>query len=187
MAVRDGLQGLDPYFVKMRDAARRVIRAGANDRPAVAMVREGLTVILDNEAEYLRRMDRVVGLFESEARGRVAHLRQMGWTVTALILATLVAIGLFILRPAAALIRRQIAELRQARDELEARVRERTRELELAGERHRASSSSSVTSLGRPRSARWPAGWPTSSTSRWGPSPTTPKVVWSSSRRRNRP
>src|SRR5437763_7838038 len=28
-AVRDGLQGLDPYFVKMRDAARRVIRAGA--------------------------------------------------------------------------------------------------------------------------------------------------------------
>ena len=70
-AVRDGLQGLDPYFVKMRDAARRVIRAGAIDRPGVAAVRDDLTVILDNEAEYLRRIDQVVGLYESEARSRV--------------------------------------------------------------------------------------------------------------------
>ncbi len=137
-AVHDAVRGLDPYFVEMRDAARRVIRAGSSDRPQVDAVREGLAVILDNEAEYLRRMDQVVGLFESEARGRVAELRRIGWTVTGLILATLAAIGLFILRPAAALIRRQIAELRQTRDELEARVRERTRELELAGERHRA-------------------------------------------------
>jgi two-component system, LuxR family, sensor kinase FixL len=137
-AVRDALLGLDPYFVKMRDAAQRVIRAGARDRAGVDTVREGLAVILDNEAEYLRRMDRVVGLYESEVRGRVAELRRVGWIVTGLILATLAAIGLFILRPAAGLIRRQISELRQARSELEARVRERTRELEFAGERHRA-------------------------------------------------
>ena len=44
---------------------------------------------------------------------------------------------MFILRPAARLIRRQVSELRQAQDELEARVRERTRELEVANERHR--------------------------------------------------
>ena len=137
-AVHDAVRGLDPYFVEMRDAARRVIRAGSSDRPQVDAVREGLAVILDNEAEYLRRMDQVVGLYESEARGRVAELRRIGWTVTGLILATLAAIGLFILRPAVRLIRRQISELRQARDELDARVRERTRELEFAGERHRA-------------------------------------------------
>lgn len=137
-AVRDGLQGLDPYFVKMRDAARRMIQAGASDPPDLAAVRDGLIVILDNEAEYLRRMDQVVGLYESEARGRVVDLRRGGWIVTGLILATLAAIGLFILRPAAGLIRRQISELQQARDELEARVAERTRELQLAGERHRA-------------------------------------------------
>ena len=52
-------------------------------------------------------------------------------------LATLAAIGRFILRPAAGLIRRQVSELGQARDELEDRVRERTRELEVAKERHR--------------------------------------------------
>ena len=137
-AVRDGLEGLDPYFLKMRDAAQQVIRAGADDGPGAAPVREGLAAILDNEAEYLRRMDQVVGLYESEARGRVAQLRRIGWAVTGLILATLAAIGLFIVRPAAGLIRRQVAELEAARDELEARVRERTRELEIAGERHRA-------------------------------------------------
>jgi two-component system sensor kinase FixL len=137
-AVRNGLKDLDPYFIQLRDAAQRVIQAGAGDRPDAATVHEAVVVILDNEAEYLRRMDQVVGLYEREARGRVADLRRVGWTVTGLILATLVAIGRFILRPAAGLIRRQISQLRQARDELEARVRERTRALELAGQRHRA-------------------------------------------------
>ncbi len=119
-AVRDGLRGLEPHFVKMRDAARQVIRAGESGRPDFARVREGVAVIRDNEAEYLRRMDRVVGLYESEARGRVDNLRRISWAVTALTLATLAAIGLFIVRPAARLIRRQISELGQARDELEA-------------------------------------------------------------------
>ena len=82
-------------------------------------------------------MDRVVGLYENEARGRIDNLRRFTWAVTGLTLATLAAIGLFILRPAAGLIRRQVSELSQAHDELEARVRERTRELEVANERHR--------------------------------------------------
>lgn len=137
-SVRDGLRDLEPHFVKMRDAARRMLRAAEGDRPDVAAVREGMAVILDNEAVYLRRMDRIVGIYEAEARGRVANLRRVGWIITGLTLATLGAIGRFLFRPAAVLIRRQFAELRQARDDLEARVRERTRELEVAGERHRA-------------------------------------------------
>ncbi len=138
-AVRDGLAGLEPHFVKMRDAARQVIRVRRRAiGPTLARVREGLAVILDNEAEYLRRMDRVVGLYESEAQG--PGRRRFGGSagrVTGSTLAALPAIGLFIFRPAAGLIRRQVAELGQARDELEARVRERTRELEAARERHR--------------------------------------------------
>jgi two-component system sensor kinase FixL len=137
-AVRDGLQGLEPHFVTMRDAARSMIQAGEGRPPDAAIVRQGLAIILANEAEYLGRMDQVVGIYESEARGRVDNLRRISWTVAGLTLATLAAIGVFILRPAAGLIRRQISELRRARDELEVRVRERTRELELAGERHRA-------------------------------------------------
>lgn len=136
--VRDGLRDLEPCFARMRDAARRVIRAGAGNPPDAGAIREGLAQILDNEAEYLSRMDRVVGLYETEARGRVAELRRIGWAIAALTLAALAAIGRFILRPAAGLIRRQVAELRRSRDELEARVAERTRELQVAGDRHRA-------------------------------------------------
>jgi len=137
MAVRDGLAALEPHFVTMRDAARQIIESGAGDRPDIVRVREGLAAILDHEAEYLRHMDRVVRLYESEARGRVETFRRIGWVLTGTSLAALLAIGLLIFRPAVGLIRRQVAELGQAGDMLEARVRERTRELEAARERHR--------------------------------------------------
>lgn len=137
LAVRDGLAALEPHFVTMCDASRQLIESGAGDRPDVVRVREGLAAILDHEAEYLRQMDRVVGLYEHEARGRLDSFRRISWLLTSSILAALLAIGLLIFRPAARLIRSQVAELAQARDELEDRVRERTRELEAARERHR--------------------------------------------------
>jgi two-component system sensor kinase FixL len=135
--VRLGLESLEPYFLKMQAAARQIIRAGEADRPSSATVRDGLAAILDNVAEYLRRMDSVVGLYEREARGRVESLSRISWAVTGLTLMALAAIGFLILRPAVGLIRRQVSQLELARDKLEARVRERTRALELAKERHR--------------------------------------------------
>ena len=136
--VRGGLEGLQPNFAKMQGAARRDRSSRETGSPdAGTAFGDGLAVLLDNEAEYLRRMDGVVGLYESEARGRVESLSRISWAVTGLTLAILAAIGLLILRPAVGLIRLQVSELGQARDELEARVRERTRELELAKERHR--------------------------------------------------
>jgi signal transduction histidine kinase len=137
-AVREGLAGLEPSFSRLRDAALRLVRAGEARPPDVAAMNEARAVILDNEAEYLARMERAVGLFELEARGSVETLRWVGWTVTGLTIATLAAIGRFILAPAVRLIRRQFDELTRARDELEARIVERTRELESARERHEA-------------------------------------------------
>jgi two-component system sensor kinase FixL len=136
-AVRAGLLGLEPHFLAMRDAARGMVRAGDADPPDIGAFQDALGVILQHEAEYLRRMDRVVGLYEGEAQGRVDNLRRVSWVVTGLTLATLAAIGVLILRPAARLIRRQVFELGHARDELEARVHERAKELEVAQERHR--------------------------------------------------
>ena len=69
-------------------------------------------------------MDRIVGLFEQESRGRLDRLLWTGWVVTSLILAALAAIGMFVLRPTALLIRQQLDALRAARDELEEKVLE---------------------------------------------------------------
>lgn len=130
---RAGLDRIEPAFSSMKHAAGQLIRGGpAGDDP-----REHLAVILDREAEYLQGMELVVDRFEKDARRRVDRLRRIGWAMALATLAALAAVGRFILWPAIALIRRQVAELSRARDDLEARVAERTRELEAARERHR--------------------------------------------------
>jgi signal transduction histidine kinase len=126
-------RSITPHFDAMHDAARQIASAGAGDREAVA---RSVSDILVHESQYLPRMDRIVGLYEREAGRQVVWLRLMGLTVMAALLALLMGVGWFVLRPATRTIQRQIGELvhsrerlSQARDELEARVVERTREL----------------------------------------------------------
>ncbi len=135
-AVQSALDGLEPSFVQMRDAANRIIKEARQSPRGGRAVADDLATILAAESEYLERMDAIVGLLEREARDRVGRMFWTGWVVAGLILLALAAIGLFIVRPALELIRRQVDELHRRRDELEDRVRERTRELEIATERH---------------------------------------------------
>lgn len=123
-AIAAAFEGLEPYFHRMSEAAEVLVR------PDPAGKGGALQALLDQEAEFLDRMDRIVGLYEREARTHVDRLRATGWALTALVFAGLAGIGGFLLHPAARTIERQVAELRLARDVLEGRVRERTRELE---------------------------------------------------------
>lgn len=118
-------EAIEPYFSRMRAAAERLISTAD---PAAS--RGAIAVLLADEREFLTRMDRIVWLYEAEARGRAERLRRTGWAVTALILLALAGIGWLVLLPAARVIERQVADLRDARDRLEERVRERTAELE---------------------------------------------------------
>jgi C4-dicarboxylate-specific signal transduction histidine kinase len=81
-------------------------------------------------------MDRIVGLFERDARQQVTQLRLIGFSLAAVILLLLASLGRFVVRPATTLIRTQLdelvkheAELCASRDDLEVRVAERTRQL----------------------------------------------------------
>jgi signal transduction histidine kinase len=123
--VQAAFQALDPYYVRLRDAARQLVEAEGNAPAALA-------TILAVEPDYLTRMERLVGIYEHEAEARVDRLIWSGWLVTGLALLGLAAVGWLILRPASRLIRGQVAALRSARDALEERVRERTTALELA-------------------------------------------------------
>jgi signal transduction histidine kinase len=137
-AVTAALEGLETYYRQMRDSAARLVRDARPASRGGSSSREELATIMAAEGEYLARMDHVVGIFEREARDRVGRLFWTGWAVTGLILAALAAIGLFILRPAIGLVSRQVDELGRAKDLLEDRVRQRTRELEHAAERHQS-------------------------------------------------
>lgn len=118
--LREAFDQLQPYYEKMRDTAARLLHDGD----------AGLGGLLTAETEYLPRMDRIVGLYEHEARAHVNWLSRVGWGATALTWLALAGIGRFVLKPATDLIGRQVAELRGARDALEERVRLRTIELE---------------------------------------------------------
>jgi signal transduction histidine kinase len=137
-AVTAALDALEPFYVQIRDAAVRLSHDAAREQPRLGSIHDELQTILDAEPEYLERMDRLVGLFELEARERVNRIFWIGWVVTGMVLLALAAIGRFILGPALSLVRRQVDQLGRAKDELENRVRLRTRDLELAAERHHA-------------------------------------------------
>jgi two-component system sensor kinase FixL len=119
--LRAAFEQLEPSYGRMRDAATSLL---ADDG------RAGLSGLLAAETEYLPRMDRIVGLYEREAKAHVNRLSRVGWGVTALTLLALGGIGRFVLKPASDLIGRQVAELRRSRDEMEGRVRLRTVELQ---------------------------------------------------------
>jgi signal transduction histidine kinase len=153
-AIRDGLREVGPPFERLQGAASRLVRALATPGGDAGAERAAVGAILADEGDYLRRMDRLVGLYEAGARARVDRLLRTGWLLTGLTLLAIAGVGRFVLRPAAAIIRRQLGALLRARHALEAEVRERTRELEeanrhladeaarrsLAEARHRAAS-----------------------------------------------
>ncbi|MDQ3332300.1 MAG: type IV pili methyl-accepting chemotaxis transducer N-terminal domain-containing protein, partial [Planctomycetota bacterium] len=120
-AVRDAFEAIEPSFQRMATAAERLI---VTADPGV--VRDQADVILTNDPDFLRQMDRIVGLYEAEARGRASRLLWTGWIVTGLIVLALASVGRFVLVPASRVIGRQISALREAHDRLEDRVRERT-------------------------------------------------------------
>jgi len=135
---------LEPSFKAMQVAASKVAsgdwRHNSHDEPSP------VGIILEQEPVYLRGMEQVVARLEESAQVRVAWLRGCGLIAMLAVIALLVAVYFFVLRPAANLIRWQVegladsetrhrlmAEmLREAHDELEVRVALRTSELRTA-------------------------------------------------------
>lgn len=105
---------LEPHFQAMRQAATQLVDepnagnvGGAKDEQAARLVR----TILKHERAYLPVMDSIVGMYEAEARGQVFWLRVTGLAIMVGILLSLSLVGLFMLRPAQHVIRRQVQQI----------------------------------------------------------------------------
>ncbi len=114
---------LEPYFRAMCEAADQLVHPADefdDKRLAAATM-----IIVDHEAEFLRSMDRIVALMESDAAAAVVRLRVSAAAIAAAIILLLVGLGWFVIRPATRTIRGQL-------DMLELAVAARTRELSSA-------------------------------------------------------
>lgn len=112
---------LEPHFQSMRRAASKLsatIPAGAN----LAADSGSVAIVVENEAPFLASMDRIVKLMEQEAARALHRLRAYALAIAAGIVALVVALGWFVIRPATRAIRGQV-------DELESQVARRTSEL----------------------------------------------------------
>jgi two-component system, LuxR family, sensor kinase FixL len=142
--VQVAIHHVEPAFETMRLAVDRIATDGSpHDSSGIS---QDVAAILKQEPIYLRGMEQVVAQLESSAQARVAWLRGCGLAAMLAVLLLLMTVYFHVLRPAATLIRRQVAQLAvsetrhrllaemlgEARDELEVRVAERTRDLSQA-------------------------------------------------------
>lgn len=103
---------IEPHFQAIRVAAERIVAqseaAAANG--TVVDVSADVDEILRHETSFLREMDHLVGLYETETRSHVERLQWTSWTIAAAILATMAALHLIAISPATALLERQYVE-----------------------------------------------------------------------------
>jgi two-component system, LuxR family, sensor kinase FixL len=137
------LQALEPKLDAIRSAANQIATARAASEISPPTTSAALETVLSEEPRYLEGMERVVGMLEASAGRQVDFLRWCGVAAMLAIFGLLVGMYFVVLRPALNLIRAQIGSLAdsesqhrvmaellaEARDDLEARVEVRTREL----------------------------------------------------------
>lgn len=127
--IRAAFQELDPHHLAMAAAVQQILSTPEDPEASIS-------TLLRHERPYLQTMDRIVAMFEAEAREQVRQLRWIGFAVTAVSLLLMAGLSWLVLKPAIRLIRRQFremqrhqSELQAAREQLEQRVVERTEEL----------------------------------------------------------
>ncbi len=124
-ALRAEMQQLTPAFHSIVTAAGKIAEPDSADSDRSHQ----LSIILANDPKFLAGMERVVALLTQSARERVSFLRAGGLAAMVTILGLITVVYFIVLRPAATVIRGQIAALDAAREKLEVRVAARTHAL----------------------------------------------------------
>jgi two-component system, LuxR family, sensor kinase FixL len=107
---------LENRFKIIRQATETLLQETPVDDSAERLspaAQTAVRVIQANEGEFLRSMDRIVGLLEAESDTAVKKLRYLSLAISAGILCSLLAIGRWVLRPATLAMRIQVLDQEQ--------------------------------------------------------------------------
>ncbi len=110
---------LEPHFQAMQSAARDLISAAeeaAGSAVDQRRIQRAVSRILDHEGPYLGRMNDIVSLYRVEAKAQVLRIQRTELVLVGSILVLLVLTGLFVLRPAARTMRRQVGQLMESEE-----------------------------------------------------------------------
>lgn len=113
---------LEPEYRAMVTAAGTVLDS-PSDLPLSSEATTEVDTLVEHEAAFLPVMDRIVTMMEDEAARVVRDLRRTALAIASLLVALLIGLGWFVVRPATQTIRSQI-------ESLESRVAARTSELQ---------------------------------------------------------
>jgi diguanylate cyclase (GGDEF)-like protein len=104
------LAEMEPARSQVLEAARQMLTRWEADQADGGLVELAAAIARWGEV-YLGHMDKLVLVYEQEAKQRVIDLLRLEWILTFLTLLALVLVGLFIFRPMAKRIRRDMAQL----------------------------------------------------------------------------
>jgi two-component system, NarL family, sensor histidine kinase DegS len=102
---------IDPYFKNVYSSAQRIIDYKSGSRSDTVQLNAVIQTLLDNEAIFLEKMDKIVYQFDQEARQKVSMLSKLEYILFAI---SIIVIGLeilFVFRPTTMQVSRTISQL----------------------------------------------------------------------------
>jgi signal transduction histidine kinase/ActR/RegA family two-component response regulator len=108
---------IEPPHQAMLEAAKDILKVAPQNLKN-SQIEPYLTVILTQEATFLKGMDEIVFQYDREARSRIAHMRRLQTIFLATVLLVLFLEALFVFHPAVRQLRNDIRDLQQAQDRL---------------------------------------------------------------------
>ncbi len=98
--IRAAFATLEPHFLAILTAAVELLSPSDPAMPLTPSQQAAIDRVMEHEAEFLSQMQALVGLYTTNARSHVWQLQTLGWGIVATIIALLVAVQWFVVRPA---------------------------------------------------------------------------------------
>jgi two-component system, NarL family, sensor histidine kinase DegS len=102
---------LEPYFQRVYNSARTIIDSKKGVVQDISVGDEALQILLENEALFLEKMDKIVFQYDQEARQKVATLSKLEYVLLAISILVITLEILFIFRPTTIQVNRTVNQL----------------------------------------------------------------------------